>query len=331
MPVLVFKGIEGWCDRLQVLAHCLEYCEKFNSALCVDWSDGVWGAGEFDFHDCFDLEGVKVMTKQQVLRLVASGRVDVRPKCWDFTKIAYPMWNIVNADEYVGEFMGFEVLKAEGDVLVTNGKGARYWDLRVICRHLRFKPEVLKGVQERLKDFDPNSIVVHLRGTDRPDAEGTYTEKAVEAVKRTGIPPQQVYVVTDQKELWEAFQKGIPEARLVNPNTNIFKIPPSVHGTHQTHPDTLKKVGVRKWDMMLDLLADWTALLTCATAMGRSESTYFKMPRGIHELGQDTYSQILRGWVPPSKTLKKSNETLLLSHREQEEVQQGAGESVPSA
>ena len=49
MPVVVFKGIEGWCDRLQVLAHCFAYCRKFNTALCVDWDDAIWcGMREFE-------------------------------------------------------------------------------------------------------------------------------------------------------------------------------------------------------------------------------------------------------------------------------------------
>ena len=328
MPVVVFRGIEGWCDRLQVLAHCIQYCLRFNAVLCVDWHDMVWGGGEFDFNSCFTLEGVKTMNRLQMLKLVATGRMDVRPSCWDLGKMMRHLDAETWKDEYIGEFMKFELVKCPGDILVTNGRGERQWDCRLLCKHLRFQPAVVEGIKERLKDYDPNSLVVHLRGTDRPDAEGNYTEKAIEAAKKTGIHPNQVFVVTDQKELWERFRAGFPGARLVNPASNILRLPTSKNGTHQFHILELKKLGVKKWDMMLDLLADWVALVSASTAMGRSESTYFSMARSLHEL---SWEEMLGGWKPHSKTLAQYNETLLLSHREQTKIQQGTGEHVPTA
>lgn len=333
MPVLVFRGYEGWCDRLQVLAHCFEYCSRFNTTLCVDWHDMVWGAMEFDFYDCFEVVGIPTMTKTQVLKLVATGRMDVRPSCWDFVKLADHLRTETYGDAYIGDFMSTEKMeKCPGDVLVTNGRGPRMWDVKKVAKHLRFKPAVLEGIKERLKDFDPNSVVVHLRGTDRPDATGNYTEKAVEAVKKTGIHPNQVFVVTDQRDLWERFHAGFPGARLVNPDSNILKLPPTnAKGTHQQEPKDLKALGVKKWDMMLDLLADWVALVSAATAVGRSESTYFSMARSIHAIADEGWTEMFLGWKPSSKTLQECNETLLLSHREQTEIQQGTGESVPTA
>jgi hypothetical protein len=296
----------------------------------VDWNDVVWGGGEFDFYSCFEVEGIKTMTKRQVLNLVATGRMDVRPSCWDLKKMVCQINAITHGDAYIGEFAKFDLVQCPGDVLVTNGRGERQWDCKVLCRHLRFRPEVVKGIQERLKDFDPNSIVVHLRGTDRPDAVGNYTEKAVEAVKKTGIHPNQVFVVTDQRDLWERFVAGFPGARLVNPASNILRVPPTKErGTHQINPADLKTLGVKKWDMMLDLLADWVALVSTSTAVGRSESTYFSMARSIHDT--EEWSQMLGGWSPFSKTLAEYNETLLLSCREQTEIQQGVAEHVPEA
>lgn len=306
MPVLVFRGLEGWCDRLQVLSHCFLYCKKFNASLCVDWSDGVWGGGEFDFHDCFELEGIKTMSKAQVLKLAATGRMDIRPKCWDFMKMATHLNNVTYADEYIGEFMKHDIVKCPGDVLVTNGRGDRTWDLKNITEHLRFKPAVLEGVKERLKDYDPNSVVVHLRGTDRPDSKGNYMEKSIEALKDC---PYLIYVVTDQRDLWEKFHEAIPQSKLVNPNSNILKMPPTHEcGTHQTDPAKLRKLGIKKWDMMLDLMADWVALVTAAKGCGRDESTYFSMARRINALGEDKWSQMFGGWVPFSKSIAEYND-----------------------
>jgi len=127
--------------------------------------------------------------------------------------------------------------------------------------------------------------------------------------RSSGIPLSQVYVITDQRDLWEKFKAGIPEARLVNSDSNILKIPPTnERGSHQQDPFELKKLGVTKWDMMLDLMADWVALVTCATAIGREESTYFSMARGIHNLKEEKYKELFGGWVPFSKTLAEYND-----------------------
>lgn len=329
MPVVVFRGLEGWCDRLQVLCHCFTYCSKFNSALCVDWDDGVWGAGELDFYTCFDVIGLKTMTKQQVLKLVSSGRMDIRPKCWTPQQMAVHLHNATYDDAHIGEFMKFEIQKCEGDVLVTNGKGDRTWDLRTLPLHLRFKPKVMEGIKNALKDFDPNSVVVHLRGTDRPDAKGGYLEKSVEALKDS---PYQIFVVTDQRDLWEQFHKAIPKSKLVNPNSNILKMPPTnERGTHQTEPSLLRKMGIRKWDMMVDLLADWVALVSARMACGRSESTYFAMARGFNALGEEEWSKVFGGWVPFSKSLQEYNEAILLSGGREAETEQVVVEVVPSS
>jgi hypothetical protein len=330
MPVIVFRGLEGWCDRLQVLSHCFKYCKKFNTALCVDWDDQVWGGGEFDFNTCFEIVDIKTMTKQQVLRMVQSGRMDIRPKCWTPKKMAQHLHTETYGNDYIGEFMKYDVdVKCPGDVLVTNGRGERTWDVREVVRHLRFKPAVLKGIQERLKDFDPNSVVVHLRGTDRPDSKGNYMEKSIEALKKLPYP---IFVITDQRDLWETFHAEMPHAKLVNPASNILRIPPTNdHGTHQMSPADLKKYGITKWDMMLDLMTDWVALVTARMACGREESTYFHMARSINKLTDNMWKEMFGGWMPRSKSLEEYNETLLLSHREQEEVQQSVSVPVSEA
>lgn len=327
MPVLVFKGLEGWCDRLQVLGHCWRYCREFDAALCVDWDDAVWGSAEFDFNTCFEVLGVKMMSKPQMLRLVSTGRMDIRPKCWTYKQIAQHLHTETYDDAHIGEFMKFDLVKCEGDVLVTNGKGDRFWHYGDYPEFLRFKPAIMEGIKERLKNFDRNSCVVHLRGTDRPDSKGNYMEKAIEALKEKPYP---VYVVTDQRGLWEKFKEAMPRAQLVNPKSNILKLPDTnAYGTHQTDPKILKKYGIKKWDMMLDLLADWVALVSAQSAAGRDESTYFKMARSINALGEDNWCRMFHGWKPPSKSLEEYNASLLLSARKQEEIQQSTGESVP--
>ena len=158
---------------------------------------------------------------------------------------------------------------------MTNGKGDRYFDAKVIVKHLRFKRDIVKELAKRLDQFDPNSCVVHLRGTDRPDGKGDWTQKCIEATKDLTY---QVFVVTDQRDLWERYKEAVPHAKLVNPNSCILRIPPSnERGTHQIIPPELKKLNITKRDYVLDVLTDWVALATARQACGRTESTYFEM------------------------------------------------------
>ena len=56
--ILVVKGWEGFADRLQALSHCMNYCIKYNAAICIDWRDYMWGQDNEDFSDYFEIVGI---------------------------------------------------------------------------------------------------------------------------------------------------------------------------------------------------------------------------------------------------------------------------------
>lgn len=58
---VVFKGFEGFGDRLQCLLQALRYARGTGRLLVVDWRDDLWshGAG-LDFEDFMEIRGVKV-------------------------------------------------------------------------------------------------------------------------------------------------------------------------------------------------------------------------------------------------------------------------------
>jgi hypothetical protein len=294
MPVIVMKAAEGLCDRLQVLSHCFRYCELHGAALCVDWKDWVWGGGEYDFWDFFEIVGIKIMSKEMVLRLVASGRVDVRPKTWDLNKIASPFYAELLKDEYVGEFMNYTEHKCEGDVLVTNGAGKRIFDVSALSRYLRIKPNIAREVKRILtKSFLPSVPLVHLRGTDRPD--GGFIENAINYFIK--FPSPRIQLVSDMEELIQKFQDKHPHAHLVNPKAEVRKLPNTkARGSHQANPKELAAYGVRKRQMIIDLLADWVAIYSSDVAFGREESTYFMLARMFHDAVPISDSSKLLGW-----------------------------------
>ena len=89
-------------------------------------------------------------------------------------------------------------------------------------------------------------------------------------------------------------------------------------------------MGITKWDMLVDLLADWFALCFSKGGIGREESTYFSMARSLHLLGEDKVEAIL-GWKPDGIIIAPNNEAAVLSERVQEKAGQDAGTLVPSS
>ena len=296
MPVVVMKATEGFADRFQVLSHCIRYCITHDAYLCVDWTDGIWGNGKFDFHDVFELINIKTMTRGQVAALAQIPGIKIRPSCWTALDIWNPTDGKTGGDAYIGEFMTTEdpPLKREGDILVTNGQGNRGWWTGHLTTYIRIRPNVSEQIKALLTGYNPNSVCVHLRGTDRPDPEFMWNAIATVLQFPENAP---VNVVTDQKSLYDAFVKEVPRAKLVNPRGEVFKIPEtSEWGTHHTIPPIMKEHGVDKWRMMIELLADFVALWGAQWTVGKTKSYYYRLAREFARMPQSEMKNFL-GWT----------------------------------
>jgi hypothetical protein len=322
------KATEGFADRLCALSHCIEYCKTHNAYLCVDWSDGIWGNGEFNFQDVFELKGIKTMTKEAVCILAKQPGIKIHPPCWTPELIWMPSNATTFKSEFAGDFMTktLPIPKSEGDIIVTNGNGDRSWLTRNIGEHVSLRSHVSEQVRALLKDFNPNSCVVHLRGTDRPDE--TFTDNAITSVVQ--FPEEcPVYVVTDAPSMWRRFKEGVPRSELVNKG-ELFKLPEtSEWGTHHTIPPLIKKYGVNKWTFTIELLADFVALWSAQWAVGKTESHFFRVARQMAMLPQSVMKRFFGGWTPWEKVVVVNNETILLSNRVKEETSEAVGEFIP--
>lgn len=285
MPVLVVKANEGFADRMSFLSHCIRYCLDNNTALCVDWKDGTWGGLEVDFHDIFELVGVKTMKKEAVVKLMASGKVKVHPPCWTAEDVWVPISTKTHDEKYSGNLFYDDsevkkmVKKIDADVIVTNSRGFRAWFAEDLLKHVRIRPEISEQMRPFFKDFNRECLVVHLRGTDRFDDK--FCRGAIDtAVQFPADLP--IYVVTDQLKLFEQFQHAIPRAQLFNPKGEVLKLPKNMRqGTHLTTPPILNKYGCNKKQMLIDLLVDFVAIWAGKYSLGTKESYFYKLARGF--------------------------------------------------
>lgn len=66
---MVVKGIEGLGNRLMCVANAIEYCQKTNRTLYVDWTDGMYAdRGINAFHLFFDIKGI--LYEEDAMRVV---------------------------------------------------------------------------------------------------------------------------------------------------------------------------------------------------------------------------------------------------------------------
>jgi len=335
--IVLFKGWEGWCDRLQVLTHLINYCLKYDAKLCVDWEDMVWGGNEFGFNEVFELIGVKTASKNDVLRAMIQQDAKIESPAWTWEDAYYKMPGVrghligrTTATQYISSVMKFgDVPRVDADVIITNGDGERTYDVETFLKHVRLRPWVIEGIKSILSDFDPNSIVIHLRGTDRPEEK--FVSSAINVLKDEHRLP--IYAITDDRKLWDEFKAGVPHARLLNPNSTSLRIKVNEKmGIHFAKPSELKAQGITKKQLLIELLADWFALSLATSGFGREVSTYFQMARRLHLAGNDVISQnLFGGWMPTRKTLETNNEAVLLSCGEQTKASEAVDYFVSSA
>jgi hypothetical protein len=269
MAIVLFRSLEGFGDRLQILAHCLHYCKLYDATLCVDWSDIVWGNGKYDFNDFFEIVGIKTISKDKVLKkLQKHPQLKITPSCWTYKKIKDALATNTYVKEY-GCFNHFE--KIEGDVLVTNGLFWRTYRGDAIAEHLRIRPHVIASIQNKLKHIDFNASIIHLRGTDKNIMNMASILDDLKEYKEL------LYVITDDVDLFMTLHNNIPNSKLLNEDTNIMKLEKNRKlGTHFLFEPELKKYNIRKYDMILDLLVDWVALLKMKNFYGNLTSAFYE-------------------------------------------------------
>jgi hypothetical protein len=297
--IVVMKSGVGFVDRLQALSHIIEYCLINKAVLCVDWRDYSWGQGKWDFHDFFEILGIYTIPLDIVIRIV---NAKIVPVCWTNELIKKPLQKHINTVEYSGPIMQEGYKKIEGDIIVTNCKGYRYYHTRNILTNIRFKKNISDLIQQRLLNYYLPATVVHLRGTDRftPDVidilVNEYNLLDEESKKH-------VYHISDSVELMNEWTKKVPYSQLCNSNCSILQITDtSKKATHLMNSSELDSFGIRKYELIIDSLADFVALAFATSAVGQTKSVFFEVARKLAKYGgPDAIAAWLNGYKPQTK------------------------------
>jgi len=298
--IVVMKSSLGFVDRLQCLSHIIQYCITNKAILCIDWRDERWGQGKWDFHDFFEVLGIHTIPLEIVARIVGA---KIIPSCWTPDLIKNPLTKECYDPKYICPIMKDGFARVQGDILVTNGLGQRFYQTSVIVTNIRFKKQISDLIQQRLSNFRLPATVVHLRGTDRfsPDLlEGLLKEyKALDENHK-----KRVYHISDSFELMEEWKQKVPNSQICNSNSCILKITDTTKkATHMMAAEELYGYTINKYDLIIDSLADFVALSFATVALGQNQSVYFEVARKLAKYGgPDALAAWLNGYKPPTDT-----------------------------
>lgn len=311
--IVVVKGWEGFADRLQILSHSMQYCIQNNAVLCVDWRDEMWGQGDTDFNDYFDIIGVETTTMNVVINRIQTGATCF-PASWTVADLSAPMTKYIHMKHKVHktEDMFPEYKKREYDILVIKN-GLRTYHITNLVNHLRFTQNVADAVQANLARVILPFTAVHLRGTDRiaEPAELSINKTIAKFLRLPKYQQSRVYVLSDMKSLIDLWVAQHPASIHTNPNNSISKIDmgdgaEKSCGSHMLPKEVYEYYGIIKREMNIDTLTDFVVLAMADWCIGNmeTESCFTKMARFIYN---NTGSDGIVAWMDNSYFPKRAS------------------------
>lgn len=174
---VVFKGVEGFADRLQCLLQVIAYAKATRRTLVVDWRDADWQHDpSADLSDFFVLEGVSSLPIDDFLsRFAEEGKcLSVYPEAWserietpDFREFCREdQYKLPDNSKSIQAICDGGRCDFEADVVVYAGIGERTYEYK-LAKHLMLACAIKQRIEEfasRLSLHEQAYDVVHLRG-----------------------------------------------------------------------------------------------------------------------------------------------------------------------
>lgn len=257
MKYLVVKGWLGFGDRLESLKMAVEYAQKYNLKIYVDWTDPMWSHGTEDFYTYFKL----LMPSLESLDEIPEDAT-YYPAYWK-DHIKEPITQeLLNSDNgKLGLNIGILNKEYPADVIVSSNVGNRslYADSKFFADVFRVvEPTVLQKVKQRKQAYPvERSWGIHIRGTDRlrPHKRMLSVQCLVSSVVNHGaMNGPNMTVVSDDKENAMIWKRFYPQSFLAS---ELSLQQDSLAGNHNLSKDKLK---FSKHEMNIDMLADFFTL-----------------------------------------------------------------------
>jgi hypothetical protein len=269
MKFLLVKAILGFGDRLEYLAMCVEYAQKFKLKLLIDWSDPVWGDS---FYSYFKLD-IPTFALSDI-----TDDMTVYPEYW---KGRLDKQMTKEIDRTPLELNRLISQQYSADVIVAASYGFRtlYTDYRFfssICSVI--DPRIITAVKERQQKYSlKDKWCIHLRGTDRfktfERKQRRFRELLCKLLHHGLLNHGGGCIVVsddpDYVKLWGGRVKDSPILSTI--------IDSKGQGLHNATSETL---GITKEEQNVNLLIDFFTMASCKQIFSTSNDSRFARMAG---------------------------------------------------
>jgi len=280
MKYLVVKGWLGFGDRLETLKMAVEYAQKNNLQIYVDWSDEMWSHGSENFYTYFKLINMPVLNSLDDIPEDAT----FYPPYWK-DHIKEPLnRDIITKQSELGLDLGPLGKPYDADVVVVSSIGFRtlYADSQFFANSFRVVDQrILSKLKQRRSKYPiEQSWGIHIRGTDRLRSNKRLisVQSIVTLIaSHGGLGGVKMTVVSDDKENAEIWKRYYPDSFLAS---ELSIQQDSVAGNHNLGKDKLK---FTKDEMNVDALTDFfTLALTQRIYTTCKDSRFTKEAQRLH-------------------------------------------------
>jgi hypothetical protein len=279
MKYLVVKGWLGFGDRLESLKMAVDFAQKHNLKIYVDWKDSMWSHGDEDFYTYFKLNMPSLNSLDDI-----PADATYYPEYWK-DHIKEPLTQeLLNNNGKINLNLGVLNKEYPADVVVSSNTGNRavFTDSTFFANVFRvINPQVLQKIEERKRRYPiEQSWGIHIRGTDRlkPHKRMLSVQSLVSLVVNYGaMNGPKMTVVSDDKENALIWKRFYPNSFLVS---ELSIQQESLAGNHNLSKDSLK---FTKHELNVDMLSDFfTLALTSQIFTTCKDSRYAQEARRLH-------------------------------------------------
>lgn len=280
MKYLVVKGWLGFGDRLESLKMGVNYAQKYNLKIYVDWTDPMWSHGNETFYSYFKLNMPSLDSLDDIPE-----DATVFPPYWKDHMKEQLTQELIDRD-CTAHNLNIGILDKEypADVVVLSNLGNRclFPDSIFFANVFRvIEPTILQKIQERKRQYPiEKSWGIHIRGTDRlkPHKRMLSVQSLVSLLVNYGaMNGPKMTVVSDDKENALMWKRFYPDSFLAS---ELSLKQDSLAGNHNLSKDKLK---FSKHEMNIDMLVDFfTLALTDRIFTTCKDSRYAQEARRLH-------------------------------------------------
>lgn len=178
MKYCIFKGVEGFGDRISCLIHAIEYCYFTERTLVIDWRDRHWTQGKYiPIYKYLKIHNIECIDIMDFLQYQYKHSMSIVSKQWKekiletkFEKYLYrDKFKLENNNQIIFEIIADKKKDFKEDIVVYNGVGGRSWKKK-FKNFIDFDASIyklLKEIYETNNTERKNYICIHMRITSK--------------------------------------------------------------------------------------------------------------------------------------------------------------------